>query len=42
MLEPGRIASIVEADRYSKRKKQARLGERYYDENRDIQGYRIY
>ena len=42
MLEPGRIASIVEADRYSKRKKQARLGQRYYDGKHDILEYRIY
>ena len=42
MLGPGRIASIVEADRYSKRKKQARLGQRYYDGKHDILEYRIY
>lgn len=42
MLEPGRIASIVEADRCSRRKKQARLGQRYYDGKHDILEYRIY
>ncbi|MCX4341334.1 MAG: phage portal protein [Lachnospiraceae bacterium] len=42
MLEPGRIVSIVEADRNSRRKKQARLGQRYYDGRHDILDYRIY
>ncbi len=42
MLEPGRIASIIAADKYSRKKKQARLGQKYYDGEHDILGYRIY
>lgn len=42
MLEPGRIASIIAADKYSRKKKQARLGQRYYDGEHDILDYRIY
>lgn len=42
MLEPGRILSIVEADRCSRRKRQARCGQRYYDGKHDILEYRIY
>ncbi len=42
MLEPGRIASIIAADKYSRKKKQARLGQKYYDGEHDILDYRIY
>lgn len=42
MLDMGRIASIIAADKYSRRKKQARLGQRYYDGKHDILDYRIY
>lgn len=42
MLEPGRITSIIAADKYSRKKKQARLGQRYYDGRHDILDYRIY
>ena len=42
MLDTGRIASIIAADKYSRRKKQARLGQRYYDGKHDILEYRIY
>ncbi|MCM1304579.1 MAG: phage portal protein [Lachnospiraceae bacterium] len=42
MLEPGRIASIIAADKYSRKKKQARLGQKYYDGEHDILAYRIY
>lgn len=42
MLEPGRIASVIAADKYSRKKKQARLGQRYYDGEHDILDYRIY
>ena len=42
MLEPGRIASIIAADKYSRRKKQARAGQKYYDGEHDILQYRIF
>lgn len=42
MLEPGRIASIIADDKYSRRKKQARIGQRYYDGEHDILQYRVY
>lgn len=42
MLEPGRIASILAADKYSRKKKQARLGQKYYDGEHEILEYRIY
>lgn len=42
MLEPGRIASIIAADKYSRKKKQARLGQKYYDGEHEILEYRIY
>lgn len=42
MLEPERIASIIMADKYSHKKKQARLGQKYYDGEHDILDYRIY
>ena len=42
MLEPERIASIIAADKYSRKKKQARLGQKYYDGEHDILDYRIY
>lgn len=42
MLDRGRIASIIAADKYSRRKKQARLGQRYYDGKHDILEYKIY
>ena len=42
MLDKGRIASIIAADRCSRHKKQARMGQRYYDGRHDILEYRIY
>ena len=42
MLDTGRIASIIAADKYSRRKRQARLGQRYYDGKHDILEYKIY
>lgn len=42
MLDTGRIASAIAADKYSRRKKQARLGQRYYDGKHDILDYKIY
>lgn len=42
MLEPGRIASVIAADKYSRRKKQARVGQRYYDGEHDILQNRIF
>lgn len=42
MLEPGRIASIIAADKYSRKKKQARLGQKYYDGEHEILEFRIY
>ncbi len=42
MLDTGRIASAIAADRCSRRKKQARCGQRYYDGKHDILEYRIY
>lgn len=42
MLEPGRIASAIAADKYSRRKKQARTGQKYYDGEHDILQYQIY
>lgn len=42
MLEPGRIASIIAADKYSRRKKQARVGQKYYDGEHEILQYRIF
>lgn len=42
MLEPGRIASIIAEDKYSRKKKQARLGQKYYDGEHEILEYRIY
>lgn len=42
MLEPERIASIIAEDKYSRKKKQARLGQKYYDGEHDILDYRIY
>lgn len=42
MLEPGRIASIIAADKYSRRKRQARVGQKYYDGEHDILQNRIF
>lgn len=42
MLEPGRIASIIAADKYSRKKKLARLGQKYYDGEHDILDYQVY
>lgn len=42
MLEPGKIASAIAADKYSRRKRQARVGQRYYDGEHDILQYRVY
>ncbi len=42
MLEPGRIASIIAADKYSRRKRQARVGQKYYDGEHDILLNRIF
>lgn len=42
MLEPERIASVIAADKYSWKKKQARLGQKYYDGEHDILDYRIF
>lgn len=42
MLEPGRIASIIAKDKYCRKKKLAREGQKYYDGEHDILDYRIY
>lgn len=42
MLDPGKIPSIIAADKYSRRKKQARIGQRYYDGDHDILQSRVF
>lgn len=42
MLAPDRVAAAIAADKYSRRKKQARVGQKYYDGEHDILQYRIY
>lgn len=42
MLSVQRIMSAIEADKYSRRKKQARTGQRYYDGRHDILDARIF
>lgn len=42
MLSAQRIMSAIAADKYSKRKKQARTGQRYYDGRHDILDARIF
>ena len=42
MLSAQRIMSAIAADKYSRQKKQARTGQRYYDGMHDILDTRIY
>jgi len=42
MLTPDRIRTLIEADKASPRKKQAEVGERYYNAEHDILGHRIF
>lgn len=42
MLNAGKIASIIATDKYNRRKRQARLRQRYYDGKHDILKYKIY
>lgn len=42
MLSPQRIMSIISADKYSKRKRQARTGQNYYDGRHDILDARVF
>lgn len=42
MLTPQEIKSLLDADRDSKAKRKARIGQRYYDGEHDIKDYRIF
>lgn len=42
MLSPQRIMSAIAADKYSKKKKQARIGQKYYDGEHDILNARVF
>ncbi len=42
MLSPQRIMSAIAADKYSKKKKQARTGQKYYDGEHDILNARVF
>lgn len=42
MLTPQEIQTLLEADRDSKAKRKARIGQRYYDGEHDIKDYRIF
>lgn len=42
MLTPQEIQALLDADRDSKAKRKARIGQRYYDGEHDIKDYRIF
>ena len=42
MLSPQQIMSAIAADKYSKRKKQAKVGQKYYEGKHDILEYRVF
>lgn len=42
MLTPEKIKSLIESDYKSKRKEFARIGQRYYEGDHDIKGFRIF
>lgn len=42
MLSTNRIMSVIAADKYSNRKKQARIGQKYYEGRHDILDYRVF
>ena len=42
MLKPEEIKTLIENDRVSKRKQLAKIGQKYYDGEHDIKGYRIF
>ena len=42
MLSMGEIKKYIDRDRTSAKKKEARVGERYYNGDNDIRHYRIF
>lgn len=42
MLSPSEIKQLIERDAASAKKKQAKVGQRYYESDHDIKDYRIY
>lgn len=42
MLKPEEILKFIQDDSASEKKKFARMGQRYYEGNHDIENYRLY
>lgn len=42
MLSPSEIKTLIERDALSEKKKQAKVGQRYYESDHDIKDYRIF